>query len=289
MAINPSAIGAVTEPQIYEWTERDTLLYALGVGAGADDLAFTTENSHGIPQQVLPTFAVICCMGFAAAPLVGSFNWGRLLHGSQEIRLSAPLPAAGALSVVAEVADIQDKGEGKNAIIMLRARGSDPATGVQIAETLSTLVIRGDGGFGGQPGQRAAAPEFPDREPDARIALPTREDQALLYRLSGDRNPLHSDPWFAREMAGFEKPILHGLCTYGFAGRALLAELAGGEAANLTAMSARFSSPVFPGETLTTSIWRTAPGQAVYRTEASGPDGATTRVVLDDGVAEYRD
>ena len=289
MAINPSAIGAVTEPQIYEWTERDTLLYALGVGAGADDLAFTTENSHGIPQQVLPTFAVICCMGFAAAPLVGSFNWGRLLHGSQEIRLSAPLPAAGALSVVAEVADIQDKGEGKNAIIMLRARGSDPATGVQIAETLSTLVIRGDGGFGGQPGRRSAAPEFPDREPDARIALPTREDQALLYRLSGDRNPLHSDPWFAREMAGFEKPILHGLCTYGFAGRALLAELAGGDAANLTSMSARFSSPVFPGETLTTSIWRTAPGRAVYRTEASGPDGATTRVVLDDGVAEYTD
>lgn len=289
MAIDPSAIGAVTQPRIYEWTDRDTLLYALGVGAGTGDLAFTTENSHDVPQQVLPTFAVICCMGFAAAPLVGSFNWGKLLHGSQEIRLTAPLPAAGALSVVAEVADIQDKGEGKNAIIVLRARGHDPATGAQIAETLTTLVIRGDGGFGGQPGQRVAAPEFPDREPDARIALPTRQDQALLYRLSGDRNPLHSDPWFAREMAGFEKPILHGLCTYGFAGRALLAELAGGESAKLTAMSARFSSPVFPGETLTTSIWRTAPGQAVYRTEASGPDGATTRVVLDDGVATYTD
>ena len=289
MAIDPSAVGATTEPQIYEWTDRDTLLYALGVGAGTGDLAFTTENSHDIPQQVLPTFAVICCTGFAASPLVGSFNWGKLLHGSQEIRLSAPLPAAGALSVVAEVADIQDKGEGKNAIIMLRARGSDPATGEQIAETLTTLVIRGDGGFGGQPGQRAAAPEFPDREPDARVALSTREDQALLYRLSGDRNPLHSDPWFAREMAGFEKPILHGLCTYGFAGRALLAERAGGDASKLTAMSARFSSPVFPGETLTTSIWRTAPGRALYRTEASGPDGATTRVVLDDGVAEYSD
>ena len=289
MAIDPSAVGAVTEPRTYEWTDRDTLLYALGVGAGTGDLAFTTENSHDVPQQVLPTFAVICCMGFAAAPLVGSFNWGKLLHGSQEIRLMAPLPAAGALSVVAEVADIQDKGEGKNAIIILRARGHDPATGAQIAETLTTLVIRGDGGFGGQPGQRAAAPEFPDREPDARIALPTRQDQALLYRLSGDRNPLHSDPWFAREMAGFEKPILHGLCTYGFAGRALLAELAGGDSAKLTAMSARFSSPVFPGETLTTSIWRTAPGQAVYRTEASGPDGATTRVVLDDGVATYTD
>jgi acyl dehydratase len=289
MAIDPSAIGAVTEPTIYEWTERDTLLYALGVGAGTGDLAYTTENSHEIPQQVLPTFAVICCMGFAAAPLVGSFNWGMLLHGSQEIRLSAPLPASGSLSVVAEVADIQDKGAGKNAILILRARGTDPATGAQVAETLTTLVIRGDGGFGGQPGQRAAAPEFPDREPDARIALPTRDDQALIYRLSGDRNPLHSDPWFAREMAGFPTPILHGLCTYGVAGRALLAELAGGQAARLTAVAARFSAPVFPGETLTTSIWRTESGRAVYRTEAAGPDGSNARVVLDDGVAHYTD
>ncbi len=289
MAIDPSAIGAVTEPKVYEWTDRDTLLYALGVGAGTADLAFTTENSHEIPQQVLPTFAVICCMGFAAAPLVGSFNWGMLLHGSQEIRLSAPLPASGALSVVAEVADIQDKGEGRNGIIMLRARGSDPATGVQVAETLTTLVIRGAGGFGGQPGRRPAAPEFPDREPDARIALPTRDDQALIYRLSGDRNPLHSDPWFAREMAGFPMPILHGLCTYGFAGRALLAELAGGDATRLTAMAARFSAPVFPGETLTTSIWRTGSGRAVYRTEACAADGSNARVVLDDGVAEYTD
>lgn len=287
MAIDPTAIGAVTEPRVFEWTDRDTLLYALGIGAGTADLAFTTENSHETPQQVFPTFAVICCMGFAAAPLVGSFNWGKLLHGSQEIRLSAPLPAAGALSVVAEVADIQDKGEGKNAIIMLRAKGTDPATGQQIAETLTTLVIRGDGGFGGRPGRRPVAPEFPDREPDARIALPTRDDQALIYRLSGDRNPLHSDPWFAQTLAGFPTPILHGLCTYGFAGRALLAELAGGEAAKLTSMAARFSSPVFPGETLTTSIWRTEPGRAVYRTEAAGPDGSNSRVVLDDGVAEY--
>ena len=289
MAIDPSAIGAVTEPKIYDWTERDTLLYALGVGAGTGDLAYTTENSHDTPQQVLPTFAVICCMGFAAAPLVGSFTWGMLLHGSQEIRLSAPLPPSGSLSVVAEVADIQDKGPGKNAILILRARGTDPATGAQVAETLTTLVIRGDGGFGGQPGQRAAAPEFPDREPDARIALPTRDDQALIYRLSGDRNPLHSDPWFAREMAGFPTPILHGLCTYGVAGRALLAELAGGQAARLTAVAARFSAPVFPGETLTTSIWRTGSGRAVYRTEAAGPDGSNARVVLDDGVAHYTD
>lgn len=289
MAIDPTAVGAVTEPHRVDWTERDTMLYALGVGAGTADLSFTTENSHEITQQVLPTYAVICCMGFAATAKLGSFNWGMLLHGSQEIRLFAPLPPAGSLSVVAEVADIQDKGEGKNAIVVLRARGTDPASNEVVAETLTTLVIRGAGGFGGEPGRRPVAPEFPDREPDAQVSSATRDDQALIYRLSGDRNPLHSDPWFASKMAGFEKPILHGLCTYGFAGRALLAELAGNDAAKLASMTARFSAPVFPGETLTTSIWRTESGRAVYRTEASGPDGSNTRVVLDDGVAEYAD
>jgi acyl dehydratase len=291
MAIDPNAVGATTEPQLFEWTDRDTLLYALGVGAGLDDLSFTTENSHGIDQQVLPTYAVISCSGFAAAGRVGSFNWAMLLHGSQGIRLHAPLPAAGKLSVVTEVADIQDKGEGKNAIIMLRGLGTDPDSGTLIAETLTTLVIRGDGGFGGQPGQRPVAPEIPDREPDARVALSTREDQPLIYRLSGDRNPLHSDPWFAKELAGFPRPIMHGLCTYGFAGRALVAELGGGEASAITSIDARFTKPVFPGETLTTLIWRTEPGKAVFRTEASGvsgPDGPDARLVLEDGAVEYR-
>jgi acyl dehydratase len=287
MAIDPSAVGAVTEPMLFEWTDRDTLLYALGVGAGIDDLPFTTENSHDVPQQVLPTYAVICCPAFGAAGLVGKFNWALLLHGSQTIQLHAPLPPAGKLSVVSEVADIQDKGEGKNAILVLRGRGTDPDSGKLIAETLTTLVIRSEGGFGGSPGQRPIAPEFPDREPDARIALPTRVDQALIYRLSGDRNPLHSDPWFARELAGFPKPILHGLCSYGVAGRALVAELGQGTAANVTSIASRFTSPVFPGETLTTLIWRTEPGKAVFRTEASSPDGADTRVVLDDGAVEY--
>lgn len=286
MAIDPNAIGAVTEPITFEWTDRDTLLYALGVGAGIDDLSFTTENSHDIAQQVLPTYAVISCPAFGAAAKVGTFNWAMLLHGSQAIRLHAPLPAAGKLSVVSEVVDIQDKGEGKNAIIMLRGRGSDPESGALVAETLATLVIRGAGGFGGVPGQRPAAPEIPDREPDARMTLPTREDQALLYRLSGDRNPLHSDPWFAT-MAGFPKPILHGLCTYGVSGRALVAELGNGAAANITSIAARFSSPVFPGEALTTSIWRTGPGRAVFRTEVAGSDGTQTRIVLDDGAVEY--
>jgi acyl dehydratase len=289
MTIDPNAVGATMQPQLFEWTERDTMLYALGVGAGTDDLSFTTENSHGIAQQVLPTYAVIACVGFSAMSKIGEFNFGLLLHGSQEIRLFSPLPAAGSLSVVAEVADIQDKGEGKNAVVMVRARGTDPATSAVVAETLTTLVIRGAGGFGGVPGQRPAAPEFPERAPDAQTAQPTRVDQPLIYRLSGDRNPLHSDPWFAKELAGFPKPIMHGLCTYGFAGRALVAELGGGDAAKIGSVASRFTSPVFPGETLTTSIWRTGPGRAVFRTEASAPDGSDTRVVLDDGVAEYTD
>lgn len=287
MAIDPSAIGAVTEPMLFEWTDRDTLLYALGVGAGVDDLAFTTENSHGIPQQVLPTYAVICCPAFGAAGLIGSFNWALLLHGSQTVRLHAPLPPAGKLSVVSEVTDLQDKGEGKNAIVVLHGRGTDPDSGKLIAETITTLVLRGEGGFGGEKGERPAAPEFPDREPDARIELPTREDQALIYRLSGDRNPLHSDPWFAKELAGFPTPILHGLCTYGVSGRALVAELGGGQAANITSIAARFTKPVFPGETLSTLIWRTEPGKAVFRTEASGAQDQEARVVLDDGEVEY--
>lgn len=265
MAIDPNSIGAVTEPMLFEWTDRDTLLYAIGVGAGTGDLAFTTENSHGIDQQVLPTYAVICCPAFGAAAKVGTFNPAALLHGSQGIRLHAPLPAAGKLSVVTEVADIQDKGEGKNAIVVLRGRGCDPESGSLVAETLTTLVLRGQGGFGGARGERPAAPEFPDRHSDARIDMPTREDQALIYRLSGDRNPLHSDPWFATQLAGFPKPILHGLCTYGVAGRALVAELGGGVAANITSIAARFTKPVFPGETLSTVIWRTEPGRAVFR------------------------
>ena len=176
--------------------------------------------------------------------------------------------------MVSDVADIQDKGEGNNAIVMLRGRGTDPDTGELVAETTSTAVIRQAGGFGGCP---ASGPSHPS----SRTARPTPAStshprgSALIYRLSGDRNPLHSDPWFAKEMAGFPKPILHGLCTYGVSGRALVSELGKGVAANITSIAARFTSPVFPGETLSTLIWRTEPGKAVYRTEAAGADGAS--------------
>jgi acyl dehydratase len=286
MPINPNAVGAKTPPQPFEWTERDTLLYALGVGCGTEDLAFTTENSHDITQQVLPSYAVIACPAWGAVGEVGSFNFGMLLHGSQRIRVHAPLPPSGKLNVTSEVVDIQDKGEGKNAILVFKGTGTDEAGNI-IAETWSTAVIRGEGGFGGQPGERSVAPQIPDREPDATVALSTTEDQPLIYRLSGDRNPLHSDPWFAQNLAGFPKPILHGLCTYGVAGRVLVAALGDGDASKITAIGARFTSPVFPGETLTTSVWRTESGHAVFRTSAAGMDGSNTRLVLEDGTAEY--
>ena len=174
MPIDPNAIGAKTDPHVFEWTDRDTLLYALGVGAGTDDLAFTTENSPDIPQQVLPTYAVIACTGFAAAGKIGTFNFARLLHGSQEIRLYQPLPPAGRLSVVGEVADIQDKGEGKNAVVMVKATGTDPDTG---APALVPVKIR----------DPKTGKKRPLEPADVRIADLSRLDQELLVRfLTGD-------------------------------------------------------------------------------------------------------
>ncbi|WP_028933078.1 MaoC family dehydratase [Pseudonocardia spinosispora] len=286
MGIDPGSVGASTDARVSSWKDRETLLYALGVGAGLDELAFTTENSHDIPQQVLPTYGVIACGGLGALALIGDVNWGKLVHGSQSVQLHRPLPAAGEISVTSEVADIQDKGEGKNAIVTISATGVDTGSGEVVVKTSSTLVIRGAGGFGGSPGTAPAKVSYPDTAPDVSRAETTRADQALLYRLSGDRNPLHSDPWFATEKAGFPRPILHGLCTYGFAGRALLHELCDSDPARFGSMAARFSAPVFPGETLTTSAWRTG-DTAVFRTEAAGPGGENQRVVLDDGVLTF--
>jgi acyl dehydratase len=286
MPIDPNAVGVTSGPREVSWSDRDTMLYAIGVGAGLDELAFTTDNSHGITQQVLPTYGVIICSGgVSVLAKAGDINWGKLVHGTQSVRLHQPLPAAGKLSVTAEISDIQDKGEGKNAIIALTAKGVDEA-GTLVVETTMSVVIRGSGGFGGQPGASVPKVEFPDREPDVTHAETTRDDQALIYRLSGDRNPLHSDPWFATEKAGFPKPILHGLCSYGFTGRALLHGLCDGDPARFGAMSARFSSPVFPGETLTTRAWKIDDKNAVFRTSAAGPDGANDRVVIDGGVLE---
>jgi len=280
MPINPDAVGARSEPERRSWTSKDSLLYALGVGAGAQDpaeeLSFTTENSQDVTQRALPTQAVVLGMGGAGAyAAIGSFNPAMLVHGEQSVSLARELPVAGEIETVTEVTGIYDKGSG--ALVVTESTATSVADGQPLFTVSMGAFIRGEGGWGGDrgPSSKFAAPE---REPDHSVTYSTRTDQALLYRLSGDRNPLHSDPKFAA-MAGFPKPILHGLCTYGFTGRALLHAVCEGDPARFRSMSGRFSSPVFPGEDLTVRVWVDDGGtSAVFQT--LGQDG---RVVLDAG------
>ena len=288
MALDAEAVGTSVGPVEREWSSKDALLYAVGVGAGGFDpsveLDFTTENSHGVTQRVFPTMAVVLGAGNALAH-VGSFNPGMLLHGSQGVTQHRPLPADGTAVCQSSVAGMWDKGEAKNAIVDLQTDATLKDTGEPLFTTRSSLVMRGEGGFGGEVGDTSPSVHAPDRAPDRELTYQTREDQALTYRLCGDRNPLHSDPWFATELAGFPRPILHGLCTYGFTGRALLHSLCDGDPTRFGSMDSRFSSPVFPGEPLTVQMWVDG-GQAIYRTIASaGTDNE--RVVIDNGLCTF--
>jgi acyl dehydratase len=280
--INPDAVGTRSEPARRSWTSKDCLLYALGVGAGAQDplseLEFTTENSRDVAQRALPTTAVVLGAGGAGLGAIGSFNPAMLVHGEQAVSLARELPVAGELEAVSEVVGIYDKGSG--AVVVTETSSTLVDDGAPLFTTRSAMFIRGEGGWGGDrgPSSRLAAPERP---PDHEITYPTRVDQALLYRLSGDRNPLHSDPRFAA-MAGFDRPILHGLCTYGFTGRALLHGLCGGDPARFRSMTGRFSSPVLPGEALTVRMWVEGEGRGVFQT--LGGDG---RVVIDAGETSF--
>jgi acyl dehydratase len=282
MPINPEAVGSRSEPSRRSWTSKDCLIYALGVGAGAQDplseLEFTTENSQDVAQRVLPTAAVVLAPVGGGLGSIGTFNPAMLVHGEQSVSLARELPVEGELEGVTEVVGVYDKGSG--AVVVTETTSTLVADGRPLFTTRSSLFIRGEGGWGGErgPSSRFSAPE---REPDHEVTYPTRTDQALIYRLSGDRNPLHSDPKFAA-MAGFDRPILHGLCTYGFTGRGLLHALCGGDPALFRSMAGRFSSPVFPGEALTVRIWVEGDGRAVFQTV--GGDG---RVVIDAGEATF--
>lgn len=272
MPVDTAAVGAVAGPVERSWTSTDCLLYALGIGAGEDDLAFVTENTEGVPQRVYPTFAVI--PGVTVPEVMthlGEFDRSRLVHAEQSVELAGELPVAGRVSVTSRITEIADKGSG--ALVRATTDAVDPDTGEPRFRCVSAVFIRGEGGFGGPRG-RSTTVELPDREPDHRVEYQTRRDQALLYRLSGDRNPLHSDPAFARR-GGFSRPILHGLCTYGFTGRALLDRLCDADPARFRAMHARFTSPVLPGDRLSVAIWRLGEQEAVFETRAEGD-----RVVL---------
>ena len=277
MPLNPDAVGAVSEPTEVSWTSKDTLLYAVSLGAGTGELQYTTENTNGVVQQALPTYPVVIPGGTGAMANIGTFNPAMLVHGSQSVTLRQPLPAAGTASVVGKVAAMYDKG--KAAVVVLEANATAP-DGSPLYTTTSSLFIRGEGGWGGDRGPSGAQNVPPEREPDNATTYQTSPDQALLYRLNGDRNPLHSDPSFAA-MGGFDRPILHGLCTYGFTGRALLHAVAGGESANFKHIEGRFASPVIPGEALTIRIWNTGAGEAVFTTSVDD------RVVIDQGLVRF--
>jgi acyl dehydratase len=280
MPFNLDLIGVETSPVEFRWTERDTMLYALGVGAGMGDpsieLSFTTQNSRGVAQRVLPTYAVVAAP--ASLPeQFGELPLSKVLHGEQGITLHRPLPAAGALWSSSTVTGMYDKGSG--ALIRVRTLGRD-REGKLVVESRLGIFVRDAGGFGGDRGPPSGSP-CPSRDPDRIVTYTTRKDQALLYRLSGDYNPLHSDPAFARE-AGFERPILHGLCTYGFAGRALLQSLCAGEPERVKSLDGRFRASVYPGDAIAVSIWQEGAGQAAFN--VSSPDGT---VVLDRGRLVY--
>jgi acyl dehydratase len=304
MPMNLSAVGSTSDPVERSWDSTDCLLYALGVGAGTLDptgaeLEFTTENSIGVTQQVLPTFASIVGVGGRSAPKradaeqdrtvdkrnvafeFGTFDPAMLVHGEQSIELHGPIPTSGTVRTTTTVSGIYDKGSG--ALVVLSSRSVDASDGTPRFSTASSLFIRGEGGFGGVRGPAGALGPVPEREADQVVSYETRPDQALLYRLSGDRNPLHSDPSFAA-LAGFERPILHGLCTYGFTGRALLHSLCNSDVGRFASMSGRFTRPVLPGDGLDVEIWLEESG-ARYRTSARGHAG--THVAIDAGVFRF--
>jgi len=261
--VDLSIIGTKTDPIVFEYTWKDIVLYHIGVGAGEKDLSLVYENAPG-GLKVLPSFCVVPAI--KAFPYLGdNIEWSRMLHGEQLIRLSQPLAPQGRIIQVGEVLSIYDKGKG--AVYRIRIKGwSEDEEDLYEAEW--SIFYVGAGGFGGDSGPKAeniAPPE--GRAPDFSISEPVAANQAAIYRLSGDYNPLHLDPQAAKR-GGFDRPILHGLCTYGFATRAIVNQLLDGEVSRLKEFSARFSDVVYPGDTLTTEGWK-ADGKYIIQTRTN--------------------
>lgn len=239
-----------------DYDPRDTILYALGTGAGLsseiDETGFLFEHR----LQGLPTMALVLgTPGFWAMDPQSGLDWINILHGEQRLKLFAPLDPAGTLIGDTAVTDLADKGPGKPAMLRAVKQLKTPG-GTLVAEASETWVVRGAGGFGGPrdlPGD--SLPATPERNPDYEVTLPTSRAQAAIYRLSGDRNPLHIDP-VAAGSAGFDRPILHGLSTMGLVARALIHASCGGDASALREIALRFTAPVYPGETIRTQIWQ---------------------------------
>jgi acyl dehydratase len=282
MPLNPAAVGAVGDVRTMSWNSKDALLYAVGIGAGQNDLPFTTENTKDVQQVVFPTFAVVAGSGTtspgkSAMAEIGTFNWALLVHGSQAITLHRPIPVEAEATVQDKVVAMYDKG--KAAVVVTEAE-TKLKTGELLWTTRSSVFIRGEGGWDGDRGPSGPQNEPPAKAPDHEVTLQTSPDQAFVYRLSGDRNPLHTDPSFAA-IGGFDRPILHGLCSYGFTGRALLGALCNNDVTKFKHIEGRFSSPVMPGDALTIRMWNIGAGETVFTTSVGD------RVVIDQGLVRH--
>ena len=254
MAISyPAILDLKTEGQRFAWTDKDAMLYALGIGLGSDplneqELPFVYENG----LKAVPTLATV--IAFNTRLLAGSgVNFAMVVHGEQFVAWHKLLPSEGEAIAASRIAAIYDKGV-KGAVLIVETVLTEPG-GAPLVTLRSSVFARGDGGFGGPADGEDPPHQMPARAPDLSLDFPTRPDQALIYRLSGDRNPLHADPAFAKAV-GFPRPILHGLCTYGITCRAMLQAYTGFDPAPIKSHQARFSAPVFPGETITVDLWR---------------------------------
>lgn len=272
---------------VQTYTARDSMLYALGIGMGSDpmdesELKYVLETS----LQAVPTMAsVLGTPGFWwPDPRTGA-DWVKLVHGEQSLRVFQPLPAATTVAASNRVLSITDKGPGKGALVLIQRELRDNANGSLIAQNRMLAFLRGDGGYSQKSGHSDPGPEplpaVPERDPDLDVSLGTLARQALIYRLSGDYNLLHADPAVARA-AGFARPILHGLCTYGMAAHAVLRTVAKYEAAAIRSIAVRFTAPVYPGETVRFQLWQRDSASLHLRARVDARD----TVVLNNGLVE---
>lgn len=272
---------------VHRYTERDTMLYALGLGYGQDPMdrgALRFVYEQGL--QAVPTMVTV--MGSPGIwwrdPKTGA-DFVKLVHGEQDLRLLRPLPAQGCVIARNRVVSLTDKGAGKGALAVLLRTLIDEASGETVAESRNVTFLRGDGGFSAPHGRSDPAPQplpaLPERASDLEVSYATRPEAALIYRLSGDVNPLHADPDVAAR-AGFERPILHGLCTYGMAARAVIERVLGHDAARLKRLAVRFTAPVWPGETVRYELWHDGPTRLRLRASVD----ARRAVVLNNGIVE---
>ena len=275
------------EPVRHTYARRDTILYALGLGVGLDDPSDQNELKYVYERHLvaLPTFAVTLAAGamFLADPKFG-INYTLLLHAEQSLLLHRPLPVEGTVLGQTTIDEIYDKGADKGAIVHMTRKLCDASSGELFVTMGTVCFLRGDGGFGGKsegaPKPRAVPS---NREADLQAELPVASNQALIYRLAGDYNPLHVDPEIARK-AGFDRPILHGLGAYGMVGRALTKALCSDDTARFRRLDVRFTSPVYPGEPLRLDVWNVGPGDAAFRLVAT----SRNVVVEDFGRFEFR-